>query len=139
MSRGLRIFYTFLLLYGFTMTIVIDMGFRDIFFLYGAIYSLMMSIMLIYFWDYLKVLMCDSKNIVWLVFKTMVETIGYLISLILVIFLMLGMISHSIVMGYLNWYVVSLIAIVWVVGSIVSAINSLKDSMYLSTEKWAIY
>ena len=72
--------------------------------------------------------MCDSKNIVWLVFKTMVETIGYLISLILAIFLMLGMISESIVRGYLNWRVVSLIAIVWAVDSIVSAINSLKDS-----------
>ena len=128
MSRGLRIFYTFLLLYGFTTSIVIDMGFRDIFFLYGAIYSLMMSIMLIYFWDYLKVLMCDSKNIVWLVFKAMVETIGYLISSLLAIFLILGMISESIVRGYLNWHVVSLIAIVWAVGSIVSAINSLKDS-----------
>jgi hypothetical protein len=128
MSRGLRIFFTFLLLYGFTMTILSDMGFRDIFLLYGVIYSLLMSVMLIYFWDCLKVLMRDSKNIVWLVFKTMVETIGYLISLILVIFFMLGMILDSIAMGYLNWHVVSLITIVWAVGSIVSAINSLKDS-----------
>ena len=55
MSRGLRIFFTFLLLYGFTMAILSDMGFRDIFLLYGVIYSLLMSIMLIYFWDYLKV------------------------------------------------------------------------------------
>lgn len=126
MGKGLRIFLMFLILLGPSLVLIDDMGYYDSAFTYGFILSVSMSVMAIYFWDYINELMSESTSIVWKVFKGMVEIAGWLLSLAVIIFLVIGVVLESTVSGFFSWDVLWVMLAIWGVGSIVSAINSLK-------------
>ena len=134
MSKGIRIFYMFSVLFIVMVAINLIIYERT-----GIMYmeeikitftwlgvNLILSIALINLWDYVSSAMEHSPSVLWKIFRGAVVGIAWFLAGLIAIFIILGILLDMGSLGFFDSSFMIIMLVVWGVISIVNAINSLK-------------
>ncbi|NMA87002.1 MAG: hypothetical protein GX968_06725 [Tissierellia bacterium] len=134
MSKGIRIFYMFSVLFIVMVAINLIIYERT-----GIMYmeeikitftwlgvNLILSIALINLWDYVSSAMEHSPSVLWKIFRGAVVGIAWFLAGLIAIFIILGILLDMGSHGFFDSSFMIIMLVVWGVISIVNAINSFK-------------